>query len=620
MNIRGLSVIFLIIVSVSLAITGMFVLIGTQSVYASLKVEQPVSPVSAHRIVIKLKDEPQRTITPDASGHESLDDLMSRFNVKTVSRLFNMERGNAQLKEQQGLSRVYVLSLPSTVNVETAISAFSADSNIEYAEADSVSFGSLFPNDNRFTEQWGLHNTGQNAGKVDADIDAPEAWDIATGVSSTIIAVIDSGVDLDHPDLAGKLVPGYDYVNDDYVPQDDHGHGTHVAGIAAATSNNITGTSGVCGQCSIMPLKALDRSITGYNTWVASAIEYAVDSGAHVINTSLGSVDDNQYYHDAVIYAYKAGVPIVAAMMNDGDSTLYYPAAYTETIAVGSTDRYDDRSSFSNFGNHIDLVAPGSRILSTMWDDTYHSVSGTSMAAPHVAAVLGLIHSIDQGYTVEELRGILRTTAEDQIGPPGEDSPGWDNYFGSGRLNAAQALNYIVPVQANFNASTNNGIAPLPVVFTNTSSGNYSDSLWHFGDGITSTQSSPSHTYTIPGVYTVALTVEGSNGTDETVRTNYVTVYTPVQASFTSSANDGPAPLTVVFTNTSAGDYIDSLWAFGDGTTSTLDNPTYTYTVPGVYTITLTVSGTGGINTETKEAYIMVNEHKVHLPLVVRTP
>jgi len=399
------------------------------------------------RMIVKMRSEPTGPSILKSTGDASLDALMTRFDVRAAAPLFDTGRGDSALKQNLGLSRIYVLALPPSSNLQDALAAFSADPAVEYAEPDFAGYGAGTPDDAMFGQQWSLHNTGQSGGEPDADIDAPDAWDVSVGITSTVLAIIDTGVDLDHPDLAEKVVPGYDFVNDDAIPQDNHGHGTHVAGIAAAVTNNATGVAGVCPECRIMPLKALNSDNWGYYSWWADAIEYAVDSGADVINMSMGGTSYSQLLRDAVLYAYNANVPIVAAMMNDGDSTSYYPAAFAETIAVGSTDRHDDRSSFSNFGDHIDLVAPGTSILSTMWDDTYATWNGTSMATPHVAGVIGLAHPAHPGYTytVEEWRTILRTTADDQVGPSNEDKKGWDPYFGSGRLNAAQAVQYVSP-------------------------------------------------------------------------------------------------------------------------------------------------------------------------------
>jgi thermitase len=401
-----------------------------------------VASSSSHRIIIKMRQDFEPLVP---TGYTTLDASMERFDVQSVAPLFDLDRGDATLKQGLGLDRVYVLTLPSSSNLRDALAAFSADPAVVYAEPDFIGYGAGIPNDQYFTYQWNLDNTGQSGGDPDADVDAPEAWDISLGAASTVLAVIDTGADLDHPDLAGNLVSGASFVTYTVSPQDDHGHGTHVAGVAAAVTNNGVGAAGICPNCKVMPLKALNDDNWGYYSWWIGAIEYAVDNGAQLINMSMGGTDYSHLLHDAVRYAYDANVPIVAAMMNNGDTTLYYPAAFTETIAIGATDRYDDRSDFSNYGDHIDLVAPGTAILSTLLDDTYAIWDGTSMATPHVAGTIGLINSVRPGYTIEELRAILRATAEDQVGPPSEDKAGWDEYFGAGRLNVAQAVQYVVP-------------------------------------------------------------------------------------------------------------------------------------------------------------------------------
>ncbi len=392
---------------------------------------------SSPRILVKTRD----VVDLGSSGLDASS--LSQLDILSTEPLFDADNGDTALKQTLGLFRIYVFTLAPSSDPQQALAVLAADPAVEYAELDFVGYGAGVPDDAYFSQQWGLHNTGQSGGEPDADIDAPEAWDVTTGVTSTVLAIIDTGVDLDHPDLAGKIVPGYDFINDDAMPQDDHGHGTHVTGVAAAATDNATGVAGVCPDCRIMPLKGLDDENKGpYSCW-ASAIEYAVDHGADVINMSMGGVGSSQALHDAVLYAYSADVPVVAAMMNDGDSTPYYPAVYTETIAVGATNRLDYRWTSSSFGDHIDLVAPGEAIWSTLWDDTYACWDGTSMAASHVTGVLGLIESIQPDYTVEEVRAILEDTADDQVGPSNEDKKGWDQYFGSGRLNAARAVQHV---------------------------------------------------------------------------------------------------------------------------------------------------------------------------------
>ncbi len=419
------------------------------------------------RIIVKTHTELAGT-QDSTTGFASLYASLQEWDAQSIVPLCDANRGEIGLKRLLGLSRVYLITFPASTNVQDVLAALAADPAVEYAEPDFIGSGAGIPGDQWFDYQWNLHNTGQSGGAEDADVDAPEAWDVSTGVTSTVIAVIDTGVELTHTELAPKIVPGYDFVNDDDDPQDDHDHGTHVSGIAAAVTNNGTGMAGVCPKCRVMPIKALNSSNQGYYSWWIQAIEYAVDHGADVINMSMGGVDDSQSLHTAVRYAYQANVPIVAAMMNDGDEIVYYPAAFTETIAIGATDRNDERWNNSNFGDHIDLVAPGKFILGTVRGDTYAFWDGTSMATPHVAGTLGLIHSVRPGYTVEELRTILRTTADDQVGPPNEDKKGWDPYFGAGRLNAARAVQRVVPPTDVSVEGPTSGLARVGQVFVAT--------------------------------------------------------------------------------------------------------------------------------------------------------
>jgi subtilisin family serine protease len=422
------------------------------SVNAPIRQTAPES----HRIIVKLQPEAARQ---DQFGSNSLQALTAKLDVRSIAPLFPEGTASPLAMTRFGFDRLYILELPESTDVTHAVAEFSLDSGVEYAEIDAIGYGTVTPNDSQFATQWSLNNTGQNGCKLDADIDAPEAWNLNQGHVNTIVAVIDSGVDLDHPDLAGKILAGYDYVNNDSNPSDDHGHGTHVSGTAAASSNNTVGVSGICWNCRIMPLKALDSQNLGFYSWWASSLVFAADHGASVINMSMGGSSDSITLHDAIRYAYRKNIPITVAMMNTGNSTPFYPAAYPEVIAIGSTDCFDARSNFSNFGSHIDLAAPGSDILSTLWNNTYASWFGTSMATPHVTGVIGLLRSINPAYSAAELASILKATADDQVGPGIEDTPGWDPYFGSGRLNAFKAVQYVSnpPKSAYRSAGTQDG-------------------------------------------------------------------------------------------------------------------------------------------------------------------
>jgi subtilisin family serine protease len=297
------------------------------------------------------------------------------------------------------------------------------------------------PDDPYFSYEWGLDNTGQTGGKDDADIDAPEAWEITTGVTETMIAVIDTGVDYNHEDLDDGRVRtdiDQDYVNDDDDAMDDHSHGTHVAGTIAAETNNGVGVAGVMWQAQILPLKVLGSRGSGSADDVAAAIRYAADQEADVINMSLGSRSCSQTIADAVNYAYDKGVVIVAAAGNSG-SSIGYPAKHAPVIAVGATDHNDHKAYFSNYGDELDVVAPGVSIFSTVPNNGYDAFSGTSMASPHVAGVVGLLLSQRSDLSNGQVREILRQSADD-LG-----QGGFDTYYGYGRVNAHQALQAETP-------------------------------------------------------------------------------------------------------------------------------------------------------------------------------
>lgn len=270
-------------------------------------------------------------------------------------------------------------------------------------------------------------------------IHADAAWDVTRGSSDTIIAIIDTGISAQHPEFAGRLVGGYDFVHDDNDPSDDHGHGTHVAGIAAAAIDNAQGTAGVCPGCSLMPIKVLNEHNSG--TWfnAAQGLVYAVDNGADIINMSLGATTGSETIATAIAYAVSQGVLVVAAAGNEGSHEPFYPAAYDGVLAVSASDSDDVLWGLSNFGHYIDVAAPGYLIYSTdrQLDNTYNGYSfksGTSMAAPHVAGLAGLLLSQDPKRSPAALTQIISDSAWD-LG-----TPGWDSQFGYGRIDAGAAL------------------------------------------------------------------------------------------------------------------------------------------------------------------------------------
>jgi thermitase len=266
-----------------------------------------------------------------------------------------------------------------------------------------------------------------------AKIRAGDAWETTTGSPSVVIAIVDTGIDYTHPDLSGKVTLGYDYGSSDSDPKDTQGHGTHVAGIAAAKAGNGIGSAGVCPSCQLMAVKVFpDGSSSASSFAVAQGITWAVDHGADVINLSLGGTGASTVQRTAVDYAWSRGVVVVAAAGNSATSTQHFPAAFPNAIAVGSTTSADALSSFSNFGAWVDLTAPGSSILSSVMGGSYQFWSGTSMASPVVAGAAGLAFSGLAGATASSVRAALEQAVTD-LGAPGKDAT-----FGFGRLDLSR--------------------------------------------------------------------------------------------------------------------------------------------------------------------------------------
>jgi subtilisin family serine protease len=315
------------------------------------------------------------------------------------------------------------------------------------------------PDDELYDRQWALERIGM-----------PAAWDVVHGRYSVTIAVLDSGADLEHPDLEPKLLPGQNTLAADMrspgapppscpVDGDAHddypaGHGTHVTGIAAAATDNHTGVAGVAWRPKVLPVKVLDCNGQGSDAQLIAGIDWAISAGARVINLSVGGPGQSDVLDAAVERAHRAGVLVVAAAGNAATDVPYYPAASPFALAVGATDQDDRLAPFSNRGSHIAVVAPGVSILSTYprhlsgWDiqTGYQFKSGTSMASPHVAGLAALLLSRHPDHSPTRLSGIIRASA-DKVGlcPFGVsacpyDRDGRNQWYGHGRVNAAAAM------------------------------------------------------------------------------------------------------------------------------------------------------------------------------------
>ncbi|WP_251548641.1 S8 family peptidase [Neobacillus muris] len=264
-------------------------------------------------------------------------------------------------------------------------------------------------------------------------IGTEDGWNITRGSKNVKIAVVDTGVDLDHPDLAGRLIEGYNAVDDNNNPDDDNGHGTHVAGIIASKTNNGEGVAGITWYNPIMPVKVMNSDGSGGSFDVAEGIRWAVDHGANVINLSLGNYQSSTLLEDAISYALSKDVVVIAAAGNDNTNQSSYPAAYPGVLGVAAVDSNGKRAEFSNYGDYIDIAAPGVDIASTYLQGEYAALSGTSMAAPHVTALAGLIRSINPSLKNTEVMDVMRKTAQ-------KTEPGSNQFYGSGIINNVASL------------------------------------------------------------------------------------------------------------------------------------------------------------------------------------
>ncbi|PEF61033.1 S8 family peptidase [Bacillus cereus] len=310
--------------------------------------------------------------------------------------------------------------------IQEKMKAYKNNPDVEYAEPNYYFHALWTPNDPSFKQQYGL-----------VRIQAPQAWDTQRSDASVKIAIVDTGVQGSHPDLISKVIYGHDYVDNDNISDDGNGHGTHCAGIAAALTNNKIGIAGVAPQASIYAVRVLNNQGSGTLDNVAKGIKEAADSGAKVISLSLGAPNGGTALQQAIQYAWNKGAVIVAAAGNTGNTAPSYPAYYANAISVASTDSNDKKSSFSTYGTWVDVAAPGSNIYSTYKGNSYQTLSGTSMATPHVAGLAALLAK--KGYTNTQIRQIIEKSA-DKI-------TGTGTYWQNGRINANKAVNTILSIQ-----------------------------------------------------------------------------------------------------------------------------------------------------------------------------
>jgi subtilisin family serine protease len=429
-------------------------------------------------------------VTKGNTGRPAFDRILDDAHVTSLRQIFppSPRRADLQIKAAElGMHDYVVIDVPDGTDPDALLSTLTKSPDVVRAEFDVVAriaTAGVTPDDPFFaTHQYSLANGGtqppHDPGTAGADIEMEAAWAIATGDTGTILAILDTGMDTDHPDLIGRLWInegeeiddfdndgngliddrfGWNFESNGPSVEDGHQHGTHVAGIAAAIGNNGIGVAGLNWNCQLMIIKVLGNDGSGSAAGVASGIEYATDMGADVISMSLGSSGMSSAESTAVAYAVAAGVVVVAASGNDGVGTPFYPAAFDGVVTVGATDSQDRRAldlcgaPGSNFAPYLDVCAPGKNIWSTIptfiiatgcgpgVQTGYGNLSGTSMATPHVSGLASLIFGMRPDYTADSVKRLIRVSAEDEVGIPSEDTPGFDIYHGWGRINARVAL------------------------------------------------------------------------------------------------------------------------------------------------------------------------------------
>jgi cell wall-associated protease len=418
-------------------------LTGKSVLLAMTPTDYMIKDTSANKVIVKVKD-----------GATLSKSKTAGFGVQSVAEFE---------AEAPKFDSFYVVDLKSGMSASAAnqtLSTLEALPEVEFVEP--VQQYSLHSDDFYYGEQWSLENKGAGFGIEDADIDFEQMTALADkkNKTETITAVIDTGVDYTLADLKNQMVSkGYDFINEDADAWDDEGHGTHVSGIIAAEAGNDYSMTGINQSTKILPIKVLDASGYGDTEQIAYGIIYAANQGADIINMSLGG-GYSRVLEYAMKYASERGVTIIAASGNDGWEELSYPASSKYVISVGATNRLDLVSDYSNYGEGLDLVAPGTDIPSLLPDGNVTLMSGTSMATPHVAGVAGVLKAINPSLTSEQIRTLLTVSADDvsfteedrpsyddfpsyeeEYGyEPKQLAPGYDEISGWGRLNGAEAI------------------------------------------------------------------------------------------------------------------------------------------------------------------------------------
>jgi subtilisin family serine protease len=353
-------------------------------------------------------------------------EVFSGFKINPIYKIISKYPFRTrELDHQLGLTLV---QLPTDANYFKTLHELSGNPNIEYVQPNYAVKAKFVPNDPYYAFQWGVQMVA-----------ADQAWNMVDFFqrSQVTVAVLDTGVNSNHEDLKDSIVPGWDFADNKHSTNDSLGHGTHVAGIIAGQANNGMGITGIASGCKIMPIKVLDGDGSGSDANIIEGIKYAADHGAQVINMSLGGPGESNALQEAINYAIKRGVNVVVAAGNE-NGTIDTPGNCKGVITVGAIDRDGKRAVYSNFGSKLDVVAPGTDILSTFIGESgvsaYTYYSGTSMATPFVSGVAALIKAVNHNFSPAAVTDILHRSSIDL----GE--PGFDKYYGFGLVNADKAV------------------------------------------------------------------------------------------------------------------------------------------------------------------------------------
>ncbi|MCW8875437.1 MAG: S8 family serine peptidase [Kangiellaceae bacterium] len=614
---------------------------------------QPISFQSYYQneLIVKFKSENSGVRLSLQKVEQKLQSINQRLGVQLKHKR-SMGSG-AELITYNGSLRG-----PSLENISRQMAK---QSDIEYAVPNIRLFALATPDDPRYNEQWHYYeNTG--------GINMPAAWDVNEG-NGVVVAVIDTGY-RPHADLAANIVGGYDFISDSGTARDGDGrdadasdegdwfgifecpgalffqqnsswHGTHVAGTIAAINNNNEGVAGIATKAKVLPVRVLGKcggtmdDIQDGMLWAAGISVPGIPNNpnpAKVLNLSLGGgAACDAAMQDVVNQVVAAGASVVVAAGNsNADASGFTPASCDNVVTVASTNRSGARAGYSNFGNTVEVAAPGGEtsggaangVLSTLntgtttpQNDSYAFYQGTSMAAPHAAGVAALLYSYQPSITPVQVTQTLQNTAR--------SFPGSCSGCGAGIIDAAAALASLNTGNQAPNASFSSSASGLTATFTDSSSdsdGSVVGWSWDFGDGNGSSAQNPTHTYSASGTYSVVLTVtddQGATGTD----TQSVTVTDSNNQAPTSSFAFSTNNLDVSFTDQSSdsdGSIASWSWDFGDGNSSTAQNPTHSYAADGTYTVALTVTDNDGAS-HTSSQQVSVTAPPTNINLSVST-